>query len=355
MNDSEATGAPRPPADPRPVIGLMPGDPTGIGPEVTAKLLASGRAQAAARVLVIGDARVLTLGMADAGVSFAWHRVDRVPAGAWPGHSVPVLDLGNLDPSTLQRGRLSADCGRLAGATLERMIRLAQAGELDGICFAPLSKLALKLGGWDYLDEHVMFADLTGHRSFYCEMNVIPQFATFRVTSHMALKKALEMISAERIEGAVRLARATLQAMGKAQPRLGVAALNPHGGEGGLFGDEEITLIGPTLERLRADGIGCEGPVPADTLFVKALAGRYDGVVMMYHDQGQIATKLIGFREGVTVTAGLPTVFSTPAHGTAYDIVRQGKADPGAMTRAFEIAASLAAQRSAAARVPAAS
>ena len=123
----------------------------------------------------------------------------------------------------------------------------------------------------------------------------------------------------------------------------GAAALNPHGGEGGLFGDEEITLIAPTLARLRAAGVECEGPVPADTLFVKALAGRYDGVIMMYHDQGQIATKLIGFRDGVTVTSGLPTVFATPAHGTAYDIVGQGKADTGAMIKAFRIAASLAA------------
>ena len=141
----------------------------------------------------------------------------------------------------------------------------------------------------------------------------------------------------------MRLAQTMLRHMGKPAPRIGVAALDPHGGEGGLFGDDEITLIGPTLDRLRAAGVECEGPVPADTLFVKALAGRYDGVVMMYHDQGQIATKLIGFRDGVTVTAGLPTTFTTPAHGTAFDIVGKGEADPGAMTRAFRLAASLAA------------
>jgi 4-hydroxythreonine-4-phosphate dehydrogenase len=332
-----------------PLIGLMPGDPTGIGPEVCARLLASGEPQQVSRAVVVGDARVLELGMVDAQVQFKWHRVEDIPQGRWPQDSVPVLDLRNLDPAGIRRGEISVECGRVVGATLAHMIRLAQAGRLDGICFAPLSKLALKRGGWDYLDEHVMFADLTGHRGFYCEMNVIPQFCTFRVTSHMALKRALEMISAERIDGAVRLARATLERMGKPQPRIAVAALNPHGGEGGLFGDEEITLITPALEKLRAAGIACEGPVPADTLFVKALAGRYDGVVMMYHDQGQIATKLIGFRDGVTVTAGLPTVFATPAHGTAYDIVGQGKADPGAMTRAFAIAASLAAGRRAAA------
>ena len=166
----------------RPVIGLMPGDPTGIGPEVCAKLLASGQTQALARVIVIGDARVLELGMKDAKVEFNWHRVDAVPTQAWPRDSMPVLDLRNLDTACVKRGETSAECGRSVGATLKRMIELARAGELDGICFAPLSKLALKRGGWDYLDEHVMFADLTGHRGFYCEMNVIPQFCTFRVT-----------------------------------------------------------------------------------------------------------------------------------------------------------------------------
>ncbi len=328
-----------------PVIGLMPGDPTGIGPEVLAKLLASGEARERARTVVIGDARVLELGMADARVKFNWHRVDSVPRDDWPADSVPVLDLRNLDPASLHRGETSPECGRIVGETLRRMIELAQGGALDAVCFAPLSKIALKRGGWDYLDEHVMFAALTKHSGFYCEMNVIPQFCTFRVTSHMALRRALELVRPERIEGAVRLAHATLARMGKTSPRIGVAALNPHAGESGLFGDEEITLIAPTLDKLRTAGLACEGPVPADTLFVKALAGRYDGVVMMYHDQGQIATKLIGFRDGVTVTAGLPTVFATPAHGTAYDIVGQGVADPQAMTQAFRIAAKLAAQR----------
>jgi 4-hydroxythreonine-4-phosphate dehydrogenase len=173
-------------------------------------------------------------------------------------------------------------------------------------------------------------------------MNVIPEFCTFRVTSHMSLRRALDLITPERIEGAVRLAHDILLRLGKTPPRIGVAALNPHGGEGGLFGDEEITIIGPALARLNAAGIACEGPVPSDTVFVKALAGRYDGVVMMYHDQGQIATKLIGFSKGITVTSGLPTVFTTPAHGTAFDIVGQGKANVGGIEHALRAAAKLA-------------
>jgi 4-hydroxy-L-threonine phosphate dehydrogenase PdxA len=327
--------------DGRPIVGLMLGDPTGIGPEVSVKLLAMPGLREVARVVVIGDARVLELGMADAGISLQWRRAASTHDIDWGMPGVPVIDLANLDPAKLARGKVDPDCGRIAGETLKHMIGMA-GREIDAICFAPLSKAALKHGGWDYRDEHLMFADLTGHRGFYCEMNVIPEFCTFRVTSHMSLRSALDLIIPERIEGAVRLAHAMLTRMGKTPPRIGVAALNPHGGEGGLFGDEEITTIGPTLARLNAAGIACEGPVPADTLFVKARAGRYDGVVMMYHDQGQIATKLIGFAKGITVTAGLPVTFTTPAHGTAFDIVGQGKADPGGLEHALRAAARFA-------------
>jgi 4-phospho-D-threonate 3-dehydrogenase / 4-phospho-D-erythronate 3-dehydrogenase len=200
-------------------------------------------------------------------------------------------------------------------------------------------------GGWKFNDEHQMFAKLTGHHGFFGEMNVIEQFSTFRVTSHVALREAVNMITPERISNAIRLADTSLRAAGRAKPRIGVAALNPHNGENGLFGDEEIRVIRPTVDRLRAAGVECTGPISSDTIFVRALKGEFDGVVMMYHDQGQIATKLLGFNKGVTVTAGLKTVFTTPAHGTAYDIVGQGKADQGAITHAFTIAARMATSR----------
>lgn len=329
-------------ADPRPIVGLMLGDPTGVGPEVSAKLLASPVARELARIVVVGDARVLALGAADAGVKLAPRKVAAVREIDWAAPGVPLIDLANFDPAPLKRGQTSAEAGRLVGETLKHMIGLGVAGELDAICFAPLNKGAMKKGGWDYLDEHQMFGDLTGHRGFFCEMNVIPEFCTFRVTSHTSLRKAVDLVQPDRIEGAVRLAHDMLTRMGKVPPRIGVAALNPHGGEGGLFGDEEITIIRPTLEKLNAAGIACEGPVPSDTLFVKALAGRYDGVVMMYHDQGQIATKLIGFSKGVTVTAGLKAVFTTPAQGTAYDIVGQGKASPSGLEYALRAAVRLA-------------
>ena len=328
-----------------PRIGFMLGDVTGIGPEIAARLLASGKAGACAQVIIFGDRRVLELGMRNAGVKVphtVYRSIDEV---RFPREDFPFVDLGNIDPARFPQGVSSDESGKLTGDTLKVMIDLALAGKLDGICFAPLNKGAMNRGGWKFNDEHQMFAKLTDHSGFFGEMNVIEQFSTFRVTSHVALREAVNLVTPERIGAAVNLANDSLRAAGCARPRIGVAALNPHNGENGLFGDEEIRIIRPTVDKLRAGGIDCQGPISSDVIFLKALKGDFDGVVMMYHDQGQIATKLLGFNKGVTVTAGLKTVFTTPAHGTAYDIVGQGKADPGAMEHAFTLAVKLAAGR----------
>jgi 4-hydroxythreonine-4-phosphate dehydrogenase len=331
----------------KPVIGLMLGDVTGIGPEISAKLLASGHPAEVAGIAGIGDARVLELGMRDAGVRFAYHAYRGIEEVRWPADTLPLIDLGNVDPSRITRGEVSEESGRMTGETLKYMIEIALLGKLDGICFAPLNKMALHRGGWNFHDEHQMFAKLTRHAGVFGEMNVIPEFATFRVTSHVALRNAIELISPQRIADVVQLAHRTLRAMGHPSPRIAVAALNPHGGENGLFGDEEIRIIRPTVESLRAQGMSVAGPIPSDTLFLRAKRGEFDGVVMMYHDQGQIATKLLGFDKGVTVTAGLDTVFTTPAHGTAFDIVGQGRANCSALEYALRLAARLAAAQSA--------
>lgn len=328
-----------------PVLGLMLGDVTGIGPEISVKLLASGMPHSVARVVVIGDARVFESGCRDAGIRLACKVFDDIDAIEFNGDAIPLIDLGNVDPAKYPRGVSSDESGRLCGDTLKHMIDLADAGKIDGICFAPLNKGAMNRGGWKYPDEHQMFAALTGHQGFFGEMNVIKEFSTFRVTSHIALKEAVHLITPERITAAIRLADQSLRAAGVAQPRIGVAALNPHCGENGLFGDEEITVIRPTVDALRASGVNCTGPISSDVIFLKALKSEFDGVVMMYHDQGQIATKLLGFNKGVTVTAGLKTVFTTPAHGTAYDIAGKGVADTGALEQALRIAARMAAAR----------
>jgi 4-hydroxythreonine-4-phosphate dehydrogenase len=329
-----------------PVLGLMLGDLTGIGPEQCARVLADGRLADAARLLVVGDARVLEQGAQDAGVRVTWRAVAGPEDADWSRPEIPVVDLGNLDPASVQRGRISPASGRASGETLAHMVKLAQQGRLDGIAFAPLHKAALHAGGWRFNDEHQMFAHLTGHEGFFSEMNVLDGLWMSRVTSHLSLRAALELVTRERIGEALALADRTMRGAGIAAPRIAVAALNPHAGESGLFGSEEIEIIAPAVAEARARrGIDCRGPFPADTVFLKAFAGEYDGVLSMFHDQGQIATKLKGFDRGVTVTAGLDVVFTTPAHGTAFDIVGKGVASTGALEQAVRLCARLAAAR----------
>jgi len=335
-------------SDHRPRLGLMLGDPTGIGPEVAIKLLSRPQTHAQARVLVVGDHRVFQQAAKHQGFDWPVRLVTRGQELVWPAaesNEILMVDLKNIDPGVVTPGSADPAMGWLVGQTLQVMTEMALNNEIDAVCFAPLNKGAINRGGWKYLDEHAMFADWNQHQGYYGEVNIIPMFCTFRVTSHVSLRQAVDLVIPERIEGAVTLAHSVLKGLGHEKPRIGVAALNPHSGEGGLFGDEEITIIRPTLQKLTAAGLVTEGPYPSDTVFLKAKAGLLDAVVIMYHDQGQIATKLLGFSEGVTLTGGLKTIYTTPAHGTAYDIVGQNKADPGAMIKAFEVAVRLANRR----------
>jgi 4-hydroxythreonine-4-phosphate dehydrogenase len=288
------------------------------------------------------------MGARDAGVPLAVNRVTDVNSIDWDAPGTPVMDLGNIDPETLPRAVMSPESGKLTGETLAEAIRLALAGMFDAITFAPLNKAALHAGGWKFPDEHKMFAHMLGHKGYFSEMNVLDGQWMSRVTSHVSLRTALDMITHESIIEALELVDRTMRLAGIEQPRIAVAALNPHAGENGLFGREEIDLIGPAVRAAAETGINCKGPFPSDTVYIKAFAGEYDSVVAMYHDQGQIATKLRGFNRGVTVTAGLDTVFTTPAHGTAFDIVGKGVASTGALESAVRLAAQLAGRKRAA-------
>lgn len=328
-----------------PTIGLVLGDYTGIGPEQCARVLADRRVADAARLVVVGDARVLGVGVRDAGVTLEWRACARPEDVDWTCDEVALIDLGNVDPDAIPRGAISAVSGRIAGETLAHAIGLALEGRLDGITFAPLNKAALHAGGWHFNDEHQMFAHLTRHQGYFSEMNVLDDLWMSRVTSHVSLRTALDQITPQRIDDALALADRTMRAAGFSKPRIAVCALNPHAGENGLFGREEIEVIAPAVAKAAARGIDCKGPFPADTVFLKAFDGQFDGVLSMYHDQGQIATKMKGFNRGVTVTAGLDTVFTTPAHGTAFDIVGKGIATTGALEQAVRLAARLAVAR----------
>jgi len=326
-----------------PVIAVTPGDCTGIGPEILAKLLARARGADDPRLLVVGDRRVMERACTQTGAAIRWQPVASPAEARWDDRdAVPILDLGNTDPALFRQGVASAESGRLTGDTLARAVELSQAGTVAAVSFAPLNKRAMFDGGWRFPDEHKMFAHLLGHTRYFSEMNVLEGWWMSRVTSHVSMREALDGVTGPAIRDAIRLCDRMMRRSGLERPRIAVAALNPHGGENGLFGREEIEVIRPAVEATaREDGIDCQGPFPADTVYVKAFGGAYDGVVAMYHDQGQIATKLRGFNRGVTVTAGLETVFTTPAHGTAFDIAGKGTADEGALGAAIALAARL--------------
>jgi 4-hydroxy-L-threonine phosphate dehydrogenase PdxA len=230
-----------------PLLGFIPGDPTGIGPEQCARVLADRRLADAARLLVIGDARVLKRGARQAGVTLSLCRVTQPEDADFSTPAVPVLDLGNYDPAAIAQGQVSPESGRLTGATLKHAIDLALAGRLDGVTFAPLNKAALNAGGWKFNDEHQMFAHLTRHEGYFGEMNVLDNLWMSRATSHVSLRTAIDQLDATRIDNALSLADRTMRGAGFARPRIAVCALNPHAGENGLFGREEIDLIGPAV------------------------------------------------------------------------------------------------------------
>lgn len=328
--------------DERPVIAVFHGDPTGIGPEQTASILSHHKTREVARVLLVGDARVLKMGMHQAGVTVKIKLIADPSEADHDADDFPMIDLGNIDPATVVLGKASPEIGRCVGQTLSAAVDLARNGLVKGVCFAPLHKKAMFDGGWRFPDEHQLFANLMGHTGTFREMNVLEGQWMSRVTSHVSLRGALDEITYDNICSTLELTDRVLRNAGIENPRIAVAALNPHGGEGGLFGDEEIKIIAPAVRDMAAKGINCKGPFPSDTVYIKAFAGEYDSVLAMYHDQGQIATKLRGFNKGVTVTTGLDAVFTTPAHGTAYDIVGQGIADTGAFENALVLAARLA-------------
>ncbi len=334
----------------RPKIGVFHGDPNGVGPEVTVKLLTDAEVRDRARIVLVGDRRVLAMAEKVVGQEVSCRVVDRLDEAAADGEDILFLDLPTIDPSDVTPGEATAAAGRACLETLREMLRLTTAGTLDGFCFAPLNKYALKLGGCPYEDEHVFFAREIGFDGPFCEHNVLGDLWTTRVTSHIPLGDVVPLITGERIGVAIGLAHNTLGSAGFKAPRIAVAALNPHAGDGGMFGRQEIDIIAPAVERARARGIDARGPFAPDTIFVKASDGEFDAVVTMYHDQGQIAMKLMGFKRGVTVTGGLPIPVTTPASGTAFDIVGQNIASAEGLKQAFMLVSRMAEIRRAKAR-----
>jgi 4-hydroxythreonine-4-phosphate dehydrogenase len=330
----------------KPVVALAIGDPAGIGPELAAKLAADPEVRAAASLVIVGDRRVLARGAEESGIDLDLEV--RGPADELtPGGKPILVDLGNLDPATIELGQVAEAGGRSALENFRTCLELARSGRAQAVAFTPFNKAAMRLAHPGHDDEIGYVAEVLAIDTPASEFNILEGLWNARVTSHVPLARVASLITRERVLRGIRLTDRSLREAGVARPRIAVAGLNPHAGDGGNFGHEEEEIIGPAVEDARRDGIAADGPFPPDTVFVRATKGAFDAVLTMYHDQGQIAMKLIGFDRGVTLAGGFPFPITTPAHGSAYDIAGQGIANLGASKAAVLLAAKMA-RRSAA-------
>ena len=322
---------------------MLLGDPNGIGPEIAVKLLARRETLAEADVVVYTDPAMLAEGERVAGTRVDMFRSAPGSLRFEPGRPTLVA-LALIDPGAITPGAATEAGGRAALTALETAADAAKRGEIDGIVFAPLNKHALRLGGLAQEDELRYLQQKFGVTGFVSEFNVTGVLWTSRVTSHIPLREVADAITGEGVCAAVSIADRYLKAAGINAPRIAVAGLNPHAGDGGSIGREEIDIIAPAVERSRRGGIDTRGPLPPDTLFLAARRGDFDAVVSMYHDQGQIAMKLMGFDRGVTLHGGLPVPVTTCASGSAFDIVGRNVARVDGLVEAFHLAVRIAAR-----------
>ena len=332
----------------QPILGVTMGDPAGVGPEIIARAAADPAVRRDSRPVVIGDASAMKAAVALVGSPLRLHAVARVGECRWADDTLEVLDLGNVDMATLPRAAVSAQAGRAAYDYIERAVTLAQGGDIHGIVTAPINKEALAAAGMQHTGHTEILARLSDTADF-AMLLMGHELRVIHVTTHVALRRVPELVTRERVLKTIRLAQRTMQNLGRRDARIAVAGLNPHAGEDGLFGDEEKTAIVPAIEAARAEGMTVTGPLPADTLFSRARGGEFDIVVAMYHDQGHIPVKTVGFTydeatrrwtglSGVNVTVGLPFLRVSVDHGTAFDRAWKGIANPESMIEAIDVA-----------------
>ena len=328
-------------------VAVLLGDPAGIGPEIAVKLLARTQNTAAVDVLLIADPNVLAAGERVAATKLDCLRIESPEAELQqalrfePGR-ITWWAQPTIAASDVRQGEATEAGGRAALRALDASVEAARQGLVDAIVFAPLNKHALRLAGMTHEDELRFMQERFAVPGFVCEFNITQGLWTSRVTSHVPLRDVADAITAAGVGEAVDIIDRALKSAGVARPRIAVAGLNPHAGDGGSIGMEEIEIIAPAVEQCRARGVEAQGPYPSDTVFVRAKRGDFDAVVSMYHDQGQIAMKLMGFDNGVTLHGGLPVPVATCASGTAFDIAGKGVANVEGLQQAFSLASRMA-------------
>ena len=326
-----------------PRVALLLGDVGGVGPEMGVKLLADASVQAAADVLLIADPVVLAEGERVAGVKLPVQKVTAADAAA-PGQGrIAWLADDVLGGHVPPPARSTAEAGRAALHAITQAAVAARQGQVQGIVFAPLNKHSLRLAGMTHEDELRYLQEQLAVPGFVCEFNITGDLWTSRVTSHVPLKDVAPLITGAAVRDAVLIIHRALRLAGVARPRIAVTGLNPHAGDGGSIGMEEIEIIEPAVRAMQAEGFDTRGPLSPDTVFIAARRGDFDAVVSMYHDQGQIAMKLMGFERGVTLHGGLPVPVTTPASGSAFDIAGQGLARIEGLRAAFDLCVRMAA------------
>ncbi|WP_414163726.1 D-threonate 4-phosphate dehydrogenase [Superficieibacter sp. BNK-5] len=323
------------------IIAVTMGDPAGIGPEIIIKSLTEGELSGAP-VVVIGCAQLLRriLAMNITG-SAELRIISQVSQARFAPRVINVLDEQLADPDGLQPGRVQVQAGDLAYRCVKRATALALGGEVSAIATAPLNKEALHLAGHHYPGHTELLAHLTNSKD-YAMVLYTDTLKVIHITTHISLRKFLDTLSQERVKTVINVADKFLRRVGFTQPRIAVAGVNPHAGENGLFGDEEVRILTPAIESIKAQGINVTGPCPPDTVFMQCNEGMYDMVVAMYHDQGHIPLKLLGFYDGVNITAGLPFIRTSADHGTAFDIAWTGKAKSESMAISIQLAMKIA-------------
>ena len=340
----------------RPVIGITMGDPASIGPEITLKALNNPSIYEQAKLLVVGDLGMMYKARETVGLkNLKFHKISQVSEALFEYGTIDVLDMGLVDSEKLELGKVSKEAGEAAFQYVVKVIELANKGKVDATVTNAFNKEAINLAGHHYSGHTEVYAEYTGTKS-YTMMLALGDLRVVHVSTHVSLREACDRVKKDRVLEVIRIANDACKQLGIKNPKVGVAGLNPHSGEGGLFGREEIEEIIPAIEAANAEGILAEGPVPPDTVFSKARGGWYDIVVAMYHDQGHIPLKVVGFVydrdaqvweavEGVNITLGLPIIRVSVDHGTAFDQAGTGQANELSLMNSIDYAIRLAKNR----------
>jgi 4-hydroxythreonine-4-phosphate dehydrogenase len=334
----------------KPTVGITMGDPAGIGPEIVVK--GYRKLWETANPVVIGDAGVIEAACGICESDFGVERVTNPAEASFTAEQIPVLDLANV--SDLERGVVRETYGKASLAYVERAISLALDGEIDAIVTAPINKQATKLAGSEHAGHTGMLAEHTGTEN-YSMMLIEDDLRVTHVSTHVPLREACDLVSEKRVAETIRVTDEALRELGISAPKIAVAGLNPHASDGGLLGEEDKEEIEPAVEKARREGIDVYGPESPDTIYVQAARGAADCVVSMYHDQGHIPIKMLGFAEGgavsgVNVTIGLPIIRTSVDHGTAFDIAGEGVASEKSLLDAVSVASEMAQTHSEASR-----